>query len=170
MWKVLMLFVIFSEAYSGKVTNLVDSSKITLYSLTEKKTEFKPKDVGFSDKKDASAVAATLNRAVTHQTIVGFGATFTDATTINLNKASADVRSQILKLLFSKDGLGFNLCRVPIGSTEYSTRPYSLDDHNGDTNLKQFALQQDDLDRVRTYLYIFPRYYISNYTFLKYIN
>lgn len=149
MLKVLLLFVIFSVAFSGKVNKLKDDPKITLYSLTEKNPEFKPKLVGYNGTKDASTVAAVINRGVRHQTILGFGGTFTDATIINLNKASADVRSQILKLLFSKDGLGFNLCRVPIGSTEYSTRAYSLDDHNGDTSLEQFALQQDDLDRVR---------------------
>lgn len=148
MRKVVLFSVICCCAYSDTVHTAWD--KITLYSLTQKNPEFVPKVIGFGAKKEASSIPIIVNTTVKHQTITGFGGTFTDATGINLNKASPDVRAKILKLLFSKDGIGLNLCRVPIGGTEYSKRAYTLDDHDGDTTLKQFALQEEDvIDKVR---------------------
>lgn len=151
MWKFFLFSVLFAFACLDTVSTAGD--KITLYSLTQKSPEFIPKELGFNAKKDGNSMVGTTNPAVKHQTITGFGGTFSDATGINLNKASPEIRSKILKLLFSGDGIGLTLCRVPIGSTEYSKRAYTLDDHEGDTTLKQFALQEEDLvHKVRTIL------------------
>lgn len=141
MWNLLLYLAVCGAAFCKDVKA---DAKITVYSLTQNNHEFNPKQIGFSAKSDGSAVAATINPNVKHQTILGFGGSFSDATGINLNKASADVRAKILKALFSKDGIAFNLCRVPIGSTEFSDRPYTLDDHEDDVKLEKFALQQED--------------------------
>lgn len=43
------------------------------------------------------------------------------------------------------DGIEFQLGRVPIGGSDFSTRPYSYDDHPNDDNLTMFALQPEDV-------------------------
>ena len=46
---------------------------------------------------------------------------------------------------FSKDGIEYGIARVPMGGTDFSTRPYTyLDDSPGDVNLTNFNLQYED--------------------------
>ena len=45
---------------------------------------------------------------------------------------------------FSSDGIEYNLCRVPMAGTDFSTRAYSYDDGVADPPLKNFQLQQED--------------------------
>ncbi|CAG2103828.1 unnamed protein product, partial [Medioppia subpectinata] len=42
--------------------------------------------------------------------------------------------------------------RVPIAGTDYSSRPYSYDDVDGDLQLKHFALQKEDLELKIPYI------------------
>lgn len=152
-WKIFLCFVLCTLAQCVKSLDTGANRKIKVFSTTKKNPDFFiPEEVGFSDKKEASAVTGSLNIAVKHQTIIGFGGTISDATGINLNKAPTTVREKILNVLFGDDGIGLNLCRVPIGGTPFSKRAYTLDDHRGDTTLKQFALQEEDLvEKVYSY-------------------
>lgn len=153
MWKILLLLGLFTAAKSGRFQDVSADQIIQIYSTTKANPGFNLKQANFNAAKDANAAAATINAAVKHQKIIGFGGTFTDATGINLNKLSKEVREQVIDALFSDNGIGINLCRVPIGGTEYSTRQYTLDDHDGDITLKQFALQTEDLvDKVKHYI------------------
>lgn len=45
---------------------------------------------------------------------------------------------------FSKDGIEYTLCRVPIGGTDLSTRYYSYDEVPGDVSLSKFNLTEED--------------------------
>ena len=47
---------------------------------------------------------------------------------------------------FAPEGNRYNLGRVPIGGTDFSTRPYTYDDRGKepDVNLTHFALQPED--------------------------
>lgn len=56
---------------------------------------------------------------------------------------------------FSKDGIEYNLCRVPIGGTDFSTRAYSYDDGMTDPLLDNFALANEDLQYKVLKLYLF---------------
>lgn len=152
MWRVLLLFVTVSVANCGKIHDAGVSANpiVKIYSTTRTSLGFNLKQVNFTSAKDASAHILTVNTAVKYQKIIGFGGTFSDATGINLNKLTADVRTKALQALFGADGIGLSLCRVPIGANEYSSRVYTLDDHAGDTTLKQFALANEDLvDKVQ---------------------
>lgn len=46
---------------------------------------------------------------------------------------------------FSKDGIEYNLGRVPIGGTDFSTRGYTYSDNSTDASLKSFSLTIEDL-------------------------
>lgn len=50
-----------------------------------------------------------------------------------------------MKSYFSSDGIGFNLGRVPIGGTDFSTREYSYCDGDPDPKLANFKLEPEDL-------------------------
>lgn len=89
----------------------------------------------------------TINRDVKQQEILGFGGAFTDATGINIRQLSEDVQTKLLDSYFGKDGLQYNVGRVPMGGTDFSTKGYTYDDtidNKADPQLEQFNLQPED--------------------------
>nr|XP_027232645.1 glucosylceramidase-like [Penaeus vannamei] len=91
-----------------------------------------------------------VNHQYEYQTMMGFGGAFTDATGINIGTLPSDTQEVLLRSYFSPEGLEYNLCRVPIAGSDFSTRPYSYDDFEGDVELKHFNLTEED------YLYKLP--------------
>lgn len=85
----------------------------------------------------------TINADLKYQKIFGFGGAFTDSAGININSLSGKSKEFLLKSYFSKSGIEYSLCRVPIGGTDFSTRPYTYDDIK-DENLSQFNLTFED--------------------------
>lgn len=155
MFKIVLTCVFYIAANKAEqlYSNVLSEQIIKIYSTTKANPDFILKQSSFSGIKDSSAAVATINVTVKHQKIIGFGGTFTDATGINLLKLSENIRAEILEALFGDAGIGINLCRVPIGGTEYSTRLYTLDDNDGDADLKKFALPNEDLvSRVQNIL------------------
>lgn len=88
------------------------------------------------------------------QPIEGFGADFTDTTGYNLNEvASGPVRTNVMRALFTRDGLGIGLSfmRCPMGASDLARYQYSYDDlpsGQSDTNLTNFSVLHDDADIV----------------------
>ncbi|XP_076249035.1 lysosomal acid glucosylceramidase-like [Calliopsis andreniformis] len=81
-----------------------------------------------------------------YQTIFGFGGAFTDSAGINIRKLSPATQNQLIRAYYDpKAGSRYMLGRVPIGGTDFSTRPYTYDDVDGeDVQLKKFSLQHED--------------------------
>lgn len=77
--------------------------------------------------------------------IIGFGGSFTDSTGINIKKLPKRMQDMLLESYFGIDGIGYTFCRVPIGGTDFSTRPYSYCD-KPDENLTNFELQPEDFN------------------------
>ena len=46
---------------------------------------------------------------------------------------------------YSSEGIEYGIGRVPIGGTDFSTRPYTYDDFPGDVTLSNFSLANEDL-------------------------
>ena len=99
-----------------------------------------------------------------HQSIIGFGGAFTDAAGINMAALKPETRQKLLESYFGtkgkhlaskvqpcplrlSTGLGieYNLARVPIGSTDFSTRVYSYAEVAGDMQMRQFSLAPEDM-------------------------
>ena len=76
--------------------------------------------------------------------MVGWGGAFTDATGINVNTLPETLQETLLQSLFGKNGLEYNVGRVPIGGTDFSTRAYSYDDGTEDPQLHNFNLTYED--------------------------
>ncbi|PIO53360.1 hypothetical protein TELCIR_25307, partial [Teladorsagia circumcincta] len=76
--------------------------------------------------------------------IIGFGGAFTDAVGINLRSLSEDTQRNLLASYFARNGIEYNLARVPIASTDFSAREYSYADTANDFEMKKFALAEED--------------------------
>ncbi|XP_054161460.1 putative glucosylceramidase 4 [Oppia nitens] len=92
------------------------------------------------------AVNITINKTIKYQSINGFGAAFTDSTGQMLKSVNESLANLLIDSYFSKDGIEYSMGRIPIAGTDFSDRPYSYDDNDGDLDLKHFALQREDLE------------------------
>ncbi|XP_015523845.1 lysosomal acid glucosylceramidase [Neodiprion lecontei] len=86
-----------------------------------------------------------LLRNITYQRIHGFGGCFTDSACISIKSLSEDAQKNLMSSYFSSEGNAYNLGRVPIAGTDFSTRLYTYDDYSGDLLLKNFSLADEDL-------------------------
>jgi glucosylceramidase len=81
-----------------------------------------------------------------YQTIDGFGATFTEAGMMTLNKLFEPERRKVFTQLFDrKDGAGFSLMKSPLAAFDFASGGpwFSYDDVAGDTELKHFSIARD---------------------------
>jgi glucosylceramidase len=91
-----------------------------------------------------SPITIVVDPDATAQHIDGFGGCFNEIGWRALLRLDDVDRGSILKSLFdTKDGLDFNICRVPIGASDFALSPYSLDDVAGDIDLKSFSIDRD---------------------------
>ncbi|KAG6602798.1 glucosylceramidase [Phytophthora cinnamomi] len=75
--------------------------------------------------------------------MLGFGGAFTDAAAINLYKLSSKLQKIALDQYFSETGLQYNMARVPIGSTDFSTRTYTYNEKVDDFQMANFTIASD---------------------------
>ena len=47
---------------------------------------------------------------------------------------------------YADNGLAYNIGRLNMGGCDFSTRPYSYDDVEGDNQLQHFSLTKEDTD------------------------
>ncbi|KHJ93996.1 O-Glycosyl hydrolase family 30, partial [Oesophagostomum dentatum] len=114
-----------------------------------------------------------VNAGQEFQSIIGFGGAITDSAGINLESLSETTRSRIMEAYFGENGsgayltpcigrnvpvpdvgwekchnmkasIGYNMVRVPIASTDFSTHEYSYADASGDMNMTEFSLVEED--------------------------
>ncbi|CAG2183735.1 unnamed protein product, partial [Oppiella nova] len=69
----------------------------------------------------------------------------TDSTGFNIRALPEALQNHLIKDYFSNEGLEYNLIRVPIGGSDFSTHAYTYDDnHTDDFDLTHFSLTDDD--------------------------
>ena len=93
--------------------------------------------------KKAAAADVTVDPAKTAQTILGFGAAFTDASCFTLSRLSESDRAKLLHTMFGQDQHALSMGRIPIGASDYSAAVYSYDDGATDPELKRFSIDHD---------------------------
>ena len=89
-----------------------------------------------------------LDPTVAYQTILGTGISVEEATVFNLTKLSPAKRTEVLtRMVDPVDGVGMNLFRVTMGTSDFTGRPwYTYDDMAPgleDSNLDHFSIQKD---------------------------
>jgi glucosylceramidase len=72
--------------------------------------------------------AIRVDPADQRQSILGFGAAFTDASCYWFDKLTPPERRTVLAELFGPTGLRLSVCRTCIGSSDYSASLYSFDE------------------------------------------
>ena len=90
-----------------------------------------------------STQAIALNPQKEFQTILGFGAAFTDASCYTFNRLTPVAREQLFHELFHPSEMGLSVCRTCIGASDYSTKAYTYDDGEADPELKSFSIEHD---------------------------
>lgn len=76
------------------------------------------------------------------QSIIGFGAAITQSSAYVLNNIDKNIADKIIDEYFSKDGLNYSICRLPIGSSDFSTKSYS---YSYKEDLTDFSIENDKL-------------------------
>jgi glucosylceramidase len=90
-----------------------------------------------------SGPVITVNPNTTYQSMVGFGASFTDAAAYNVVNSSQ--RNAIMTALFDpSSGIGLSFLRQPIGATDFSRSFYTYDDGAADPSLTRFSIAHDN--------------------------
>ena len=101
------------------------------------------------EERAVAAVSATIPDVVvypnqTRQTIEGFGGAFNEKGWQALSVLDDAGRRDVLRQLFDPiKGIGFTICRVPIGSSDYGLDRYSLNETAGDFEMKAFSIERD---------------------------
>ena len=135
-----------------------DKAVVLMYESNRNGLRFKESKLKFGGKMNSLESDATLalaqtisiNRDKKFQSIIGFGGAFTDAAGINIASLPLNMQENVMKDYFAPNGLEYSMGRIPIGGCDFSTHPYSYDDHPGDINLTQFKLTKEDyLYKVR---------------------
>ena len=93
--------------------------------------------------RNTSTADITVEPAQTAQTILGFGAAFTDAACFTLSRLSDNDRANLLHSMFGADQHALSMGRISIGASDYSTAAYSYDDGPADPELKRFSIDHD---------------------------
>ncbi|NXK77905.1 GLCM Glucosylceramidase, partial [Amazona guildingii] len=87
----------------------------------------------------------TVNVSTLYQRVKGFGGSLSDAAALNILGLSPPAQDKLLQSYFSEGGIEYNLIRLPIACSDFSTRPYSYDDVADDYELKHFKLAEEDV-------------------------
>jgi O-glycosyl hydrolase len=110
----------------------------------------------------------TMQDHVRYQTIVGFGGGLTDSSAWLIDRLTSSARRELMRRLFSPDGIRLSYIRLPIGASDYTAqrKPYSYDDMpagTSDPHLRHFSVGHDMpfiIPTLRRMLAINPRVFI----------
>lgn len=78
------------------------------------------------------------------QQVYGFGGCFNELGYKALLTISAKERAKVFDELFSPDNCNFSYNRMPIGANDFSESFYSLNEHEGDYEMKHFSIERDE--------------------------
>ncbi len=85
-----------------------------------------------------------VDSAKTLQAVEGFGTCFNELGWTSLSELSEADRTGIIRDLFSPEGLGLTMARMPVGANDFSVDYYSYDDTPGDLALEHFSIAHDE--------------------------
>jgi len=78
------------------------------------------------------------------QEIDGFGGAFNEKGWAALSVLTPEQRDTVIKELFDpENGAKFNICRVPIGASDYALSRYTHDETKNDFEMKYFSIKRD---------------------------
>lgn len=117
----------------------------SLHNDTERLTRFE----GLLEVRAAGHVIS-IDVSQRFQTMLGFGAAFTDASVLSYRALTPAARANLLRAYWGEGGLRYSVGRIPVGSTDFSTSVYSYNDEEWaspgreDLNLTHFSVEVDE--------------------------
>jgi glucosylceramidase len=84
-----------------------------------------------------------VNPNLKFQEVLGFGGAMTDATCYTFNRLAPSEREKLFHEMFHPSEMGLSVCRICVGSSDYSTKVYSFDEGAPDPNLTRFSIDRD---------------------------
>jgi len=84
-----------------------------------------------------------LNPSKKFQEILGFGGAFTDAACYMFKQLAPSAREQLFHEMFHPSEMGLSVCRICVGSSDYSANVYSFDEGEPDPELARFSIEHD---------------------------
>ena len=90
----------------------------------------------------------SIDRNTSKQTLVGFGAAFTEASAYLMNELGTENRREIIEAYFSEQGSNYSLMRTHMNSCDFSLTNYSYSPVEGDTELQHFSIEEDRDDLI----------------------
>ena len=104
-------------------------------------------------KNGSGAEKIVINDSKKYQSIIGFGASFTDSSAYLANEIlPQNSRDELMEKLFDPEsGIGLSFLRNTMGACDYSRKLYTYDDSKDgtpDLNLKNFSIDHDKSDII----------------------
>ena len=157
-----------SEKKPGDMKWYFGPSNIT-YKLEEQES------IEITDKDNSVMTTININPGRLYQSILGVGTSIEESTVSCLSRMSWEKRHEVLVKLVDRDnGIGMNLIRVCIGTSDFTGRKfYTCDDiinNDVDVKLEHFSIQKDIefgiIDTLKEILKINPnsRFFASPWT------
>ncbi|CAF0939439.1 unnamed protein product [Adineta steineri] len=84
-----------------------------------------------------------IDYTTTYQSIIGFGGAFTDSSAVVTSQLSANLQKILLEQYFGKDGLNYNIGRIPMGAADFSLSLYTYASVPNDFDLNNFTISMD---------------------------
>lgn len=148
------IFLFISAALSNLLYEVKASTSINWVVTTESKGQLlstQDAALAFSGIQDLPTVPLNIFLAsdTKYQTMFGFGSSLEASTCYNMNLLGPEERDVLMRKLFStSDGIGFNLMRLTVGTSDYCLPPfYSYNDRpagRADPTLEYFNTFWDD--------------------------
>lgn len=132
-----------TESYSGKKLQVYTTAKDTDLRLT------KTGEQVFTEKVQPleTEVAVFVNPKKTFQTYLGIGGAITDASSEVFSTLNKDKQNELLQSLYGKDGIGYNLIRTSIHSSDFGLGSHTYIEE-GDSDLVTFSIEKDKEKRL----------------------
>lgn len=127
------------------------NNKIQIYT-TAKDTELKLSKTGdlvFSKKNQTleTEIAVFVNPKKQFQEFLGIGGAITDASSEVFSKLNENQQQELLKSYFGSEGIGYNIIRTSIHSSDFGLGSYTYIQEN-DAELKTFSIAKDKEKRI----------------------
>jgi len=131
------------EDYKNKLLQVFTTAKDTELRLT------KTNEQTFKDKVQPleTEIAIFVNPEKTFQEFLGIGGAITDASSEVFSTLSPEKQDMLLQSYFGEDGIGYNIIRTSIHSSDFGLGSHTYID-DGDTELKTFSIEKDKEKRI----------------------
>ena len=134
---------LFAENYKDQKLEVYTTAENTSLRLTKTSEQF------FKNKVQPleTEIAIFVNPKKTFQTYLGIGGAITDASSEVFATLNNTQQEQLLQSLYGKDGIGYNIIRTSIHSSDFGLGSHTYVDE-GDADLKTFSIEKDKQKRI----------------------